>query len=160
MCSHCPANDSSGYIHTTLHLYYKPLGILQRLTKSLNIYQFMMDCKKLHNMNLASHMSQGFSLYTKFFKQLTYLPFTMTIIYLYIQVEKIAWRKLQGYEDCSGYRRGITTLLPLSLHILFPLFGIPFLICSCHSSQMICEFLRLWYSDPLYRCNIPIYNCV
>ena len=44
------------------------------------------------------------------------------------------------------------------LHILFPLFGIPHLIYSCNSFQVICEILSdpLWYSNTHYTVIIYI----
>ena len=40
LCPHCPINDPSRYWHNTvyLHLCYKPLGILQRVTKSRKVH--------------------------------------------------------------------------------------------------------------------------
>ena len=54
----------------TLQLCYKPLGILQRVTKSQKVHISIHDgLQNLHNINLALHRSQGFLLYTKLFKQ-------------------------------------------------------------------------------------------
>ena len=54
----------------TLQLCYKPLGILQRVTKSQKVHISIYDgLQNLHNINLALHWSQGFLLYTKLFKQ-------------------------------------------------------------------------------------------
>ena len=63
--------------------------------------------------------------------------------------------KMEAYEACSGYCRGIIPLL-----ILLPLFGIPLLIYSHHSFQVICEILThpLWYTDPQYHSTIAIKN--
>ena len=61
----------------TLQLCYKPLGILQRITKSQKVHISIHDgLKKLHNINLVLHRSHGFPLHTKLFKQLAYLSFT------------------------------------------------------------------------------------
>ena len=44
-----------------LQLYYKPFGILQRVTKSQKVHTSSHDAlQKLHNINLALSMSQGF----------------------------------------------------------------------------------------------------
>ena len=54
LCSHCPINDSSGYLHTTVYLavMYKPLGILQRVTKSQKVHISNHDVlENLHNIN-------------------------------------------------------------------------------------------------------------
>ena len=67
----------------TLQLCYKPLGILQRVTKSQKFHTSSHDgLQKLHNINIALSRSQGFPgwewssrnllfspLNTKFFKQ-------------------------------------------------------------------------------------------
>ena len=116
----------------------------------------MMDCKNFITSTLL-YIGPMVSHY--FFNSSNNKPIYLlriTIIYLYVQVEKIARGKLEAYEACSGYRRGI-----IPLHILFPLFGIPLLIYSHYSSQVICEILKhpLWYSDPLYHYNISVYNC-
>ena len=122
VCSHCPINDY--ILPLTLHLCYKPLGILKRVTKSQRVHISIHDgLQKLLNISLALHRSHGFPLYIKLFKQLAYLSLT----------------------GISIYRRGITPPPP-PLHILFLLFGIPILIYSCLSSHVICETLRLWYS--------------
>ena len=74
----------------TLQLCYKPLGILQRVTKSQKVHTSSHDgLQKIHNMNLALSSSQGFQgwewssrnllfspLNTKFFKQWIYLSLT------------------------------------------------------------------------------------
>ena len=61
LCSHCPINDSSGYLPFNLPLCYKPLGILQRVTKSQKVHISSHDgLKKLHNINFAWHRSQSF----------------------------------------------------------------------------------------------------
>ena len=45
----------------TLRLCYKPLGILQRVTKSQKFHTSCHDgLQKLHNINLALSRSQGF----------------------------------------------------------------------------------------------------
>ena len=46
---------------------------------------------------------------------------------------------------------------PLPHHILLLLFGIQ-LLYSCHSSKVIYEILRLWYSDPPYHFNKSFYK--
>ena len=52
-----------------LQLCYKPLGILQWVTKSQNVYISIHDgLKNLHNINLALNRGHGFPLYTKLFK--------------------------------------------------------------------------------------------
>ena len=40
LCSHCPINDSFGYLHNTVYLavIYKPPDILQRVTKSQKVH--------------------------------------------------------------------------------------------------------------------------
>ena len=72
---------------------------------------------------------------------------------LRVQVEKI-------HEENYKHMKIVVGILEVSspFHILFPLFGIPLLIHLCHSSQVICEILRLWYSKPLYSYNISFYN--
>ena len=63
LCSHCPINDSPA-IYTkpfTLQLCYKPLGILQRVTKSQKVHISNHDgLEKLHNINFVWQRSQGF----------------------------------------------------------------------------------------------------
>ena len=63
LCSHCPINDSPA-IYTkpfTLQLCYKPLGILQRVTKNQKVHISDHDgLEKLHNINFVWHRSQGF----------------------------------------------------------------------------------------------------
>ena len=45
----------------TLQLCYKPLGILQRVTKGQKVHTSSQDgLQKLHNINLALSRSQGF----------------------------------------------------------------------------------------------------
>ena len=63
-------------------------------------------------------------------------------------------------EENYKHMKIVVGILEVSspLHILFPLFGISLLIHLCHSSQVICEILRLWYSKPLYPYNISFYN--
>ena len=54
----------------SLQLCYKRLGILQRVTKSLNVHiSFHDGLQNLDNINLALNRSQGFLLCTKLFKQ-------------------------------------------------------------------------------------------
>ena len=74
----------------TLQLSCKPLGILQRATKSRKVHISIHDrLQRLYNINLALHRSQGFQgwewnsrnllfspLNTKFFKQWVYLSLT------------------------------------------------------------------------------------
>ena len=80
MCFHIAQLMTHLAIYTlpfTLQLCYKPLGILQRVTKSQKVHISIPDgLQKLHNINLALHMSHGFPLYTKLFKQLVYLSLT------------------------------------------------------------------------------------
>ena len=52
---------------------YKPLGILQNQKVDISIHDGL---KKIHNINLALHISHGFPLYTKLLKQLAYLSLT------------------------------------------------------------------------------------
>ena len=52
----------------TLQLCYKPLGILQGVTKSQKVYNSVHDgLQNFHNINLALHRSDGFPLCTKLF---------------------------------------------------------------------------------------------
>ena len=63
LCSHCPINDSSDYLHTTVYLavMYKPLGILQRVTKSQKVHISSHDgLKKFHNIKFTWHRPQHF----------------------------------------------------------------------------------------------------
>ena len=65
LCSHCPINDSFRYLHNavtfTLQLCYKPLGMLQRVTKSQKVHISSHDgLEKLHNINFVWHRSQSF----------------------------------------------------------------------------------------------------
>ena len=63
LCSHCPINDSFGYLHNTVYLavIYKPLDILQRVTKSQKVHISSHDgLQKLHNINFVWYRSQGF----------------------------------------------------------------------------------------------------
>ena len=63
LCSHCPINDSPAIyaVPFTLQFCYKPLGILQRVTKSQKAHISNHDgLEKLHNMNFVWHRSQGF----------------------------------------------------------------------------------------------------
>ena len=63
LCSHFPISDSSGYLHNTVYLAvcYKPLGILQRVTKSQKVHISHHDgFEKLHNISFVWHRSQGF----------------------------------------------------------------------------------------------------
>ena len=76
MCIHTAQLMTHPAIYTlpfTLQLCYKPLGILQRVTKSQKVHISIHDIhdrlQNLHNINLALHRSQGFLLYTKLFKQ-------------------------------------------------------------------------------------------
>ena len=55
-------------------------------------------------------------------------------------------KKIAYEEDCSD-QSGI-----ILLHVLFPRFGIPLLIYSCHSSQTIFETLTQGH------CTIIIYH--
>ena len=60
----------------TLQLCYKPLGILQRVTKSQKVHVSIHDgVEKLHSINLTLHRSYGFPQYTKLFKLLACLSF-------------------------------------------------------------------------------------
>ena len=75
----------------TLQLCYKPLGILQRVTKSQKVHISIYNgLQKLHNINLALHRSHGFPLHTKLFKKLAYLSFMDNHHLLIVQVENIA----------------------------------------------------------------------
>ena len=73
MCVHIAQLMTHPAIYTltlTLQLCYKPLGILQRVTKSQKVHISIHDRLQNHyNINLALHWSQGFLLYTKLFKQ-------------------------------------------------------------------------------------------
>ena len=74
----------------SLQLCYKPLGILQRVTKNQKVHISIHDrLQKRHNINLALRRSHGFQgwewssrnfllslLNTKFFKQQVYLSLT------------------------------------------------------------------------------------
>ena len=89
-CVHIAQSMTHPAIYTlpfTLKLCYKPLGILQRVTKSQKVHTSSHDgLQKLHNINLTFSRSQGFPgwsgvagissfppLNTKFFKQWIYL---------------------------------------------------------------------------------------
>ena len=73
LCVHIAQLMTHPAIYTlpfTLQLCYKPLGILQRVTKSQKVHISIHDgLENLHNIKLALHRSQGFLLYTKLFKQ-------------------------------------------------------------------------------------------
>ena len=73
LCVHIAELMTHPAIYTlpfTLHLCYKPLGILERVTKSQKVHiSIHGGLQNLHNINLALHRSQGFLLYTKLFKQ-------------------------------------------------------------------------------------------
>ena len=61
LCWHCPINDSSGCLHitVTLQLCYKPLGILQGVTKTQKVHISSHDVlQKLHNIDFAWHRSE------------------------------------------------------------------------------------------------------
>ena len=58
-CSHWPINDWSSCLPFTLQLCYKPLGILQRVTKSQKVHISSHDVlQKLHNIDFAWHKSR------------------------------------------------------------------------------------------------------
>ena len=62
LCSHCPINDSPT-IYTvpfTLQLCYKPLGILEMVTKSQKVHISSHDILQIpHNISFGWHRSQG-----------------------------------------------------------------------------------------------------
>ena len=64
MCVHIAQLMTHPAMYTipfTLQLCYKPLGILQRVTKSQKVHISSHDgLKKLHNINFAWHRSQSF----------------------------------------------------------------------------------------------------
>ena len=63
LCPYYPINDSPAIytIPLTLQLCYKPLGILQRVTKNQKVHISDHDgLEKLHNINFVWHRSQGF----------------------------------------------------------------------------------------------------
>ena len=69
LCSHCPINDSFGYLHNTVYLYVylftfntvKPLGILQKVTNSQKVHISSHDgLEKVHNITFVWYRSQGF----------------------------------------------------------------------------------------------------
>ena len=117
------------------------------------IYQFMMDCKNFITSNLlyigpmVSHYILNSSN-----NQPIYL-LRITIIYSYIY----KWRRL--HEENYKHMKIVVGILEVSSSFIFySLFGIPLLIYFCHSSQVICKILRLWYRDPLYPYIISFYN--
>ena len=63
-CAHIAILMTDPVIYTlpfTLQLCFKPLGILQRVTKSQNVQKSIHDkLQKLHNINFPGHRSQGF----------------------------------------------------------------------------------------------------
>ena len=63
LCSQCPVSDSSGCLHITVYLaVYKPLGILQRVTKSQKVHISSHDVlQKLHYIDFAWYRSEVFS---------------------------------------------------------------------------------------------------
>ena len=63
LCSHCQlmTHPDIYTIPFTLQLCYKPLGILQRVTKSQKVHISNHDgLENLHNINFFWHRSQGF----------------------------------------------------------------------------------------------------
>ena len=63
LCSHCQlmTHPAIYTIPFTLQLCYKPLGILQRVTKSQKVHISDHDgLEKLHSINFVWHKSQGF----------------------------------------------------------------------------------------------------
>ena len=155
MCVHIAQLRNHPAIYTfpfTLQLCYKLLGILQRVTKCQKVYISIDDeLQKFYNVNLALYRSHGFPPYTKLFKELAYLSLTTNHPLLICT---------SGEDRMKKILVGILEVHPPSpLNILFPLFGVSLLIYSCHFCKVIiCEILRLWYSDPLYHHNISFYN--
>ena len=72
MCVHSAQLMTPPAIYTlpfTLQLCYKPLGIMQRVTKNQKVHLSIHDgLEKLNNINLALRRIHGFLLYTKLFK--------------------------------------------------------------------------------------------
>ena len=66
LCSHCPINDSSSYLHVTVYLavMLQTSCVLQRVAKSQKVHISSHDkLQKLHNighMNINEQRSQGF----------------------------------------------------------------------------------------------------
>ena len=117
MCVHIAQLMTHPAIYTlpfTLQLCYKPLEILQRVTKSQKVHISIHDgLQNLHNIKLALHRSQGFLLYTKLQTISQFISYAKpSFTKPYVQVEIIR-RKLQAYED----RRGERGIIPTSYFI-------------------------------------------